>query len=78
MKQVRADQFIREKRTQRNVRRVESAQGKIPYIALSIVIFSPSKIEKKRAYLSCTKDVEALYHAMHPVSHPQRPNPRLA
>jgi hypothetical protein len=45
-KQVRADQFISEKRTERNVRRVESAQGKIPYSALSIVIFSPSKNEK--------------------------------
>lgn len=49
-KQVRADQFIREKRTERNVRRVESAQGKIPYSALSIVIFFPSKKRKGLTY----------------------------
>ena len=78
--QVRADQFIREKRTQRDVRRVESTQGKIPYVALRIVnsfFFSP-KEKKTAVYLSCTKDVEALYHAMHPLSRPQRPNPRFA
>src|SRR5216684_7547243 len=39
-KQARADQFINsEKRTQRNVRRVESAQGKVSYIVLSISSF---------------------------------------
>jgi hypothetical protein len=54
---------------------MESAQGKIPYSALSIVIFSPFK--KEKGLLIMHQDVEALYHAMHHLSHPQRPNPRL-
>lgn len=47
-KQVRANQFIREERTQRDVRRVESAQGKIPYIALRIVSFFFLSKKRKR------------------------------
>ena len=65
------------KRTQGNMLRVEPTQGEVSCMRLiKNRVFTPHR-NKRRAYLSCTKDVEALYHAMRPLSRPQSTAPRF-